>query len=237
MFARHRRVAAPATSGFTLVELLVVVGIVAVLAAILLPAVARVRASANGAACLANLRQLHLLSVQAMQSRDGVLIAAPDVDPDSSWVASLGLAAPADRSSVSVCPAVTGFAEMGTAGRPDYMLAGEGSATLGWNESFDEVVRRGAYGWNAAVGGVRVSRITRSVEVPLFADSARSVGTVTADADAADLPPPGTERHYLAHGGFWIDRHAGGGINAVFVDGHAGRVPLSELRTLRWRPQ
>jgi prepilin-type N-terminal cleavage/methylation domain-containing protein len=47
-----------AKKGFTLVELLVVVAIMAVLISILLPAMAKARAAAQVAACLSNLRQI-----------------------------------------------------------------------------------------------------------------------------------------------------------------------------------
>ena len=64
--SRHRM-------GFTLVELLVVIGIIALLISILLPSLNKAREAANSVACLSNLRQIGL-SVQLYANQNKGII-------------------------------------------------------------------------------------------------------------------------------------------------------------------
>src|SRR5438552_948282 len=61
---------------FTLVELLVVIGIIAVLIGVLLPVLGRAREQANQTVCMSNLRQVALAFVQYANENKGWLPAS-----------------------------------------------------------------------------------------------------------------------------------------------------------------
>ena len=83
------RAASGRKKGFTLVELLVVIGIIVVLIAILLPVIRRARQQATRVACMSNLRQLGAAVGSYVMDNEGVL-------PYSNWepTGTGGLTAP-----------------------------------------------------------------------------------------------------------------------------------------------
>jgi prepilin-type processing-associated H-X9-DG protein/prepilin-type N-terminal cleavage/methylation domain-containing protein len=68
---RVRRAARPARRGFTLVELLVMISIIAMLLALLIPAVSSANSQSRTIQCLSNLRQLSLAAIQYCNSNSG----------------------------------------------------------------------------------------------------------------------------------------------------------------------
>jgi len=76
------------TRAFTLIELLVVIAIIALLMAILIPALQRVKNQAKGTICVQNLRTMTMAWIMYKDDNDDELVKGTTGSSDGSWVSS-----------------------------------------------------------------------------------------------------------------------------------------------------
>ena len=206
---------------FSLIELLVVIGIIAVIVSLLLPAVSAARQSAQSTACLSNLRQMAAAATDYAMRNGGSYPPAQWTDPADPLVlrgwdfAKRGdvvtgpgfLWAPQPVTAAQQCPAFEGSAQSG------------GDVYTGYNYNTSYIGRGTGEGPPA-----RAARVKRPSRTLLFGDGQWRLGankymrsplhSPTEDpavyADGSAARAGGTQ-------GF---RHRGA-TNAAFCDGHA----------------
>ncbi len=215
----------PKRGGFTLVELLVVVSIIAVLAALMLPALSRSKASARRADCLSNLRQMGFATQLYWEDNSGRCFTWFSGATNGGWTywfgwlgngpegqrpvdLSVGALSPYLReSAVRLCPSLN---ESVAQFKPkaDRPIAG--------------------YGYNIYLSGVRdAGRLGRPTDLVLFADAAM-INDFQAPASRSNpmleewfyvsFDTNVTSRSYYPNGHFRHSKKA----NVVFCDSHAG---------------
>ena len=90
--------------GFTLIELLVVISIIALLIAILLPALQNAREAARGVVCAANVRQVGATWFNYAQDNDGALPRYDNYDGGGAWAYRLRTHGYLENPEILFCP-------------------------------------------------------------------------------------------------------------------------------------
>ncbi len=243
--------------GFTLIELLMVIAIVALLMAILLPALQRVRNQARAVVCHANLKQwgsilaLYIEDNQGRLPRDGIigyrmffLLGSVISSDDPNVAESLH---PVDTKGIACCPMAVRRGKYPFGARiGDTRVEGkQGSTFEAWEMTSPGPPFRCSYGLNGWLFSYRFfsadlgNRSTRlpytytfsikgRAKIPLLLDSTMP----TSEAQNFFLPPP-MPGFGIGVAPFCINRH-NEHVNGLFLDWSVRKVGLKELWTLKW---
>jgi len=214
---------------FTLLELLVVVSIISLLAAMLLPAIKLVRNAAEGTRCVSNLRQIMLAGEAYQQDWDSRVVPTQGYNFVYWW----GSLAPYVEEQATVANAASKRVLRGCPAwrKSPFFLADptlvNGTYTLptGYAETlFTNPVQPPTLPWNngnlsISYGAVEVplATVTRPAERPFFADCPRWFLWAPWETGVA-------KQAYADN----LRRHAGR-ANTAFFDGHVAGLTFDEL--------
>jgi len=229
--------------GFTLVELLVVIAVIALLMAILMPALQRVKRQAKAVVCQSNLRQWAIWFPMYTADNDDKFFGGSYRGAlYYEWIAAMRPYYK-DCSDVLLCPMAAKCKAELSSGR----IAGSKFSAWGLGPSTNIPTRLyGSYGLNMHVINLnglhqgpiadvfstwRTPLVSGANNVPVFLDCTRAVvdpwgGAVPPDCD--DIRDSWGRMAWLC-----IDRHDGH-TDSLFMDWSVRKVGLKELWTLKW---
>jgi prepilin-type N-terminal cleavage/methylation domain-containing protein/prepilin-type processing-associated H-X9-DG protein len=206
------------SAGFTLVELLVVIGIIALLISLLLPALNAARVAAKGAKCLSNLRGIEVAEQMYANNNRGSLtetMLASDNTALFKYHANANAYEISYYVNATSCPAWFDYVNSG-----GNLVAGNTTGGVG-------------YGWNACMpNGTKLSAIRDPSEVVMWADVVQTDangGIYLSGEQGIEDPfwataqvtnPPSASLPLLPN---FHGRHGNAG-SVLWADGHASKV-------------